>query len=339
MSDSSVSRKISLWLGALILLIIGMIVLGGATRLTNSGLSITEWDLVSGTLPPLSEEAWIEAFEKYKQIPEYEAEHPDMDMGGFKRIFFWEWAHRLYGRIIGLVFAVPFFWFLIKGQIPKGKFPRFLLIGLLIGAQGVVGWFMVKSGLGNNRVDVSQYMLAFHLGMAFIILGLIYWTWKDHREGWALRNEPPAFPLHAGLIGILVFLQIVAGALVAGTHAGKRYNDWPYMDGNVIPDGYWDIAPFWKNFGENLAAIQFNHRILAYLLVAVAIAYWWRARKIRKIKSKAIMFQVLLAAQVGLGIYALIKVVPLEYALAHQFLAIFVFISAIGLWRGARRGY
>ena len=339
MSDSSASRKISLWLGALILLIIGMIVLGGATRLTNSGLSITEWDLVSGTLPPLSEEAWIEAFEKYKQIPEYEAEHPDMDMSGFKRIFFWEWAHRLYGRIIGLVYALPFFWFLFKRQIPKGKLPRFLLIGLLIGAQGVVGWYMVKSGLGNNRVDVSQYMLAFHLCMAFIILGLIYWTWKDHREGWALRNEPPAFPKHAGLLGVLVFLQIVAGAFVAGTHAGKRYNDWPYMEGDIVPAGYWDITPFWKNFGENLAAVQFNHRILAYLLVIVAVTYWWRARKIRKIKSKAIMFNVLLAAQVALGIYALIKVVPLEFALVHQFLAIFVFISAIGLWRGARRGY
>ena len=339
MASSRSDRHISRWLLALILLIIGMIVLGGVTRLTNSGLSITEWDLVSGTLPPLSEEAWIDAFEKYKQIPEFEAEHADMDMSGFKRIFFWEWAHRLYGRVIGLVFALPFFWFWMKRQIPKGKFARFLLIGLLIGSQGVVGWYMVKSGLGNDRVDVSPFWLAFHLGMAFIILGLTYWTWKDHREGWALRNDPPAFPRHAGLLGVLVFWQIVAGALVAGSHAGKRYNDWPYMDGQLVPDGYWDLSPFWKNLGENLAAVQFNHRILAYLLVIVAITYLWRVRKIKKIRSKAIMFMVLLASQIGLGIYALIKVVPLEFALAHQFLAIFVFMSAIGLWRGARRGY
>ncbi len=333
------NRKITAWLLALILLVIGMIVLGGATRLTNSGLSITEWDLVSGVLPPLSQEDWIEAFDKYKQIPEFVAEHPDMELAGFKRIFFWEWAHRLYGRIIGLVFALPFFWFLFRGQIPKGKLFRFVSIGLLIGAQGVVGWYMVKSGLVKNRVDVSQYMLAFHLGLAFIILGLTYWTWKDSKEGWGLRNDPPAFPKHAGLLALLVFLQIVVGAFVAGTHAGRRYNDWPYMDGKIIPEGYNDLTPFWKNLGENIAAIQFNHRILAYVLVIAALAYGWRVRGIRKIRGKAIMFTALLAVQVGLGILALIKVVPLGLALAHQFLAIFVFLSATALWRGARRGY
>ena len=339
MDSVKTNRKISIWLGALVLLVIGMIVLGGATRLTNSGLSITEWDLVSGTLPPLNDAAWNEAFEKYKQIPEYEAEHPDMDMDGFKRIFFWEWAHRLYGRIIGLVYALPFFWFLFRRQIPKGRFLRFLSIGLLIGAQGVVGWYMVKSGLSGDRVDVSQYMLAFHLGLAFIILGLTYWTWKDHRDGWGLRSEPPAFPKHAGLLGILVYLQIIAGAFVAGTHAGKRYNDWPYMDGKIVPDGYSDLSPFWKNMGENLAAIQFNHRILAYVLLITAVLYLWRARAIRKIRGKAVMFTVLLVAQVVLGILALLKVVPLHLALAHQFLAIFVFLSVVGLWRGALRGY
>lgn len=339
MVSTSTNRRISAWLSALILLVIGMIVIGGATRLTNSGLSITEWDLVSGILPPTSDEAWREAFDKYKQIPEFEAEHPDMDLTGFKRIFFWEWFHRLYGRVIGLVYAVPFIYLLSRGKIPKGKFFRFLLIGLLIAAQGVVGWYMVKSGLGENRVDVSQYMLAFHLGVAFIILGLLYWTWKDQREGWGLRNEPPAFQNHAGLLGGLVYLQIVAGAFVAGTHAGKRYNDWPYMDKKFIPEGYGDLSPFWKNLFENIAAIQFNHRMLAYALFVLTIIYWWRVRSIRKIRAKASMFMILLIAQIGLGVWALIKVVPLNLALAHQFLAILVFISAMGLWRGARRGY
>jgi len=334
-SDKSVSR----WLLIMVLLVIGMIILGGITRLTNSGLSITEWNLVTGTFPPTSEEQWLSEFDKYKQIPEFLAEHADMTLAGFKEIYFWEWAHRLYGRIIGLVFAFPFLYFLMRGKLPAGRVFRFLGVGILIGLQGVMGWYMVKSGLVDNRVDVSQYRLAAHLGLAFIILGVLYWTWQDHREGWSFRSEPRAYPLLAGGIGVLVFFQIVAGAFVAGTHAGKRYNDWPLMDGKFVPDGYGELSPFWKNAFENLAAIQFNHRILAYLLVLLALFYWWRVRSIRKIHVKATMFLVLLAIQVGLGIWTLMKIVPLGLALAHQCLAIFVFIAAIGLWRSARRGY
>jgi len=344
MSSLSVDKSVSKWLLALILLVIGMIVLGGATRLTNSGLSITEWNVVTGTLPPLNDLQFMEEFEKYKKIPEFKAEHPDMTLSEFKTIYYWEWAHRLYGRIIGLVFILPFFFFLFKNRLPKGKTPRFVGIGLLIGLQGLVGWLMVRSGLGGDRVDVSQYMLAFHLGLAFIILGLLYWTWKDQKEGWSFRGEPPAHSKHAGLLGMLVYLQIVIGAFVAGTHAGARYNDWPMMDGKFIPEGYAAQAPLWRNLFENQATIQFNHRMLAYLLVVMAVFYWWRVRSIRKIRAKSTMLLVLIAGQVLLGIWALMTYAPvmgeISYKfLGHQFLAIFVFLSAIGLWRSSRLGY
>ena len=339
MSSLRTDRTVSRWLLLMIVLVIGMIVLGGATRLTNSGLSMTEWNIVSGIIPPMNDAEWLAEFAKYQKIPEFLAEHPDMTVEGFKNIFFWEWAHRVYGRIIGLAFAIPFLYFWAKGRLQRGGVVRLVLTGILIGVQGLIGKYMVESGFVENRVDVSPYRLAAHLGTAFVILGLLYWLWKDQKEGWSFRSEPAAFSKHAAFIAILVFLQIVAGAFVAGIHAGRKFNDWPMMNGQFFPQGYQDLTPGWRNLFENAAATQFNHRILAYTLVVVVALYWIRVRRFRKIRTKATMLMILLAAQIGLGIWALMMVVPLHLALAHQFLAIFVFISAIGLWRGAKLGY
>ena len=322
----------------MVILVIAMIVLGGATRLTNSGLSITEWKPITGALPPLSTEQWLLEFEKYKQIPEFSAEHPDMNLEGFRFIYFMEWSHRQLGRLIGLAFVIPFIFFAFRRRLPNGRFMRFFLIMLLIGAQGAIGWWMVASGLVHDRTDVSQYRLAAHLSMAFLILGLLYWTYKDQKDGWGFRRELPVHPWHGFLIAAFVFLQIVAGAFVAGTHAGKTYNTWPLMDGKFFPDGYQGGLPFLQNLGENITAIQFNHRILAYVVFLLAILYLLRVRSNSRMRGKAIMLFVLVSLQIVLGIWTLLSVAPLNLSLAHQFLAIFVFISSISLWRSARLG-
>ncbi len=333
------SKSVAVWLLIMVVLVMGMIVLGGATRLTNSGLSITEWRPISGALPPLSDAQWMSEFEKYKQIPEFMAEHSDMDLSGFKFIYFMEWAHRQLGRIIGLAYFVPLVYFWVKGRLPKGRKFRFVSILLLIGIQGAIGWWMVASGLTNDRVDVSQYRLATHLGMAFIILGLLYITYKDQRDGWSFTNEIPTAPKHAFILLFLLFWQIIAGAFMAGTQAGKTYNTWPMMDGQFFPEGYGILSPFWKNIFENIPAIQFNHRFLAYVLFALALIYMLRVKSIAKMRGKAIMFMVLLTAQIGLGIWTLLSIAPLSLSLAHQFLAILLFISCVSLWRSAKLGY
>jgi len=316
-----------------------MIILGGATRLTNSGLSITEWKPITGAIPPLSDAQWLAEFEKYKQIPEFAAEHPDMELDGFRFIFFMEWAHRQLGRIIGLAYALPLMFFAFTKRLPRGKTFRFFVILLLIGIQGGIGWWMVASGLVNDRVDVSQYRLATHLGMAFVILGFLYWTLKDQREGWSFQSDIPAYPFYAFLLAVFVFLQIIFGAFVAGTHAGKAYNSWPLMDGDFVPSGYGSMQPFWKNFTENIAAIQFNHRTLAYIILILALIYFLRVKSIPKMRRKINMLLVLLIVQTGLGIWTLLSAAPLNLALVHQFLAVFVFLSTMNVWRSARLGF
>ncbi len=337
-SSLSPSRSVTRWLLVMVILVIAMIVLGGATRLTNSGLSITEWKPITGALPPLSTEQWLIEFDKYKQIPEFSAEHPNMSLEGFRFIYFMEWSHRQLGRLIGLAFVIPFFFFAIKRQLPKGRVFRFFLIMLLIGAQGAIGWWMVASGLTNDRTDVSQYRLAAHLSMAFLILGLLYWTYKDQKDGWGFRRETPAYPWHGFLIALFVFLQIIAGAFVAGTHAGKTYNTWPLMDGKFFPEGYSKGPSFWQNLGENITAIQFNHRVLAYIVCLLVVLYLLRVRSLVRVRGKAIMLVVLVMLQIALGVWTLLNVAPLNLSLAHQFLAIFVFISSVSLWRSAKLG-
>lgn len=332
------SHSVTFWLFFMVLLVAGMILLGGATRLTNAGLSITEWRPVSGALPPMSAAAWASEFDKYKLIPEFNAEHPDMDMTGFKFIYFMEWSHRQLGRFIGLAYFLPMLLFMMTGKIGQGRRGRFIAILLLIGIQGAIGWWMVASGLVNDRVDVSQYRLATHLGVAFIILALLYWTWRDQAREWASADLLPPYRKRTALLAILVFIQIVAGAFVAGTHAGYAYNTWPLMDGGLVPVGYFAMSPAWVNMFENTAAIQFNHRMLAYLVLAVAIWVWVSVRK-RAERSLLRATNWLLAAiifQVLLGIVALLKVAELPYALGHQAGAIVVFIFALWTMRAAR---
>lgn len=270
--DTSARHQITIWLGAVAALLIVMIMLGGLTRLTDSGLSITEWKPVTGAVPPLSPGAWESEFAKYKTIPEYERVNPGMTLGEFKRIYWWEWTHRFVGRLIGLVFAVPFLYFLLTRKIERSLVPRLAVIFFLGGAQGALGWFMVKSGLV-HRVDVSQYRLAAHLALAFTIFAAVLWTIYDlAAKGRATVVVTPQMRAAAGGFVALVASQIVMGAFVAGLDAGFAYNTWPLMDGRIIPAGMGFVF-------EDTTAAQFTHRTIAYLVLAGAIVLWWQARK------------------------------------------------------------
>ncbi len=327
------AKSVEYWLLFMLFLVAAMIVVGGATRLTNSGLSITEWAPIRGALPPLSTEAWVAEFEKYKLIPEFEAEHPGMDLAGFKYIYFWEWGHRQLGRFIGLAYTLPLFAFLFRGKLARGHRLKFFGVALLIGLQGAVGWWMVHSGLQDGMTSVSQYRLATHLGIAFIILGALFWLYKRQVSGWK-RTEYMLGRRRTLLLAGLVYLQIIGGAFMAGTHSGRTYNEWPLMDGDFVPEGYAIQSPFWRNTFENTAAIQFNHRTLAYILLIVAVWVGWSMRKSRMMKSALTMFFVLLVWQVGLGIWTLLSVAPLNLSLLHQFSSILVFLAVLGVvWR------
>jgi cytochrome c oxidase assembly protein subunit 15 len=322
----------------MLVLVAGMILLGGATRLTNAGLSITEWRPITGALPPMSDTAWASEFSKYKLIPEFNAEHPDMDLQGFKFIYFMEWSHRQLGRFIGLAYLLPLVWFSLLKKIPQGRRFRFFSILVLIGIQGAIGWWMVASGLVDGRVDVSQYRLATHLGVAFLILALIFWTWRDHAQEWPSADMSPRFKKRTTLLALLIFIQIIAGAFVAGTHAGYAYNTWPLMDGGFVPNGYFAMTPKWVNAFENVASIQFNHRILAYFITLVALWVWWSVRRNgdKPVVSAVNWLMGAVIFQVILGIVALLKFIELPYALAHQAGAIILFIFALSAMRRAR---
>ncbi len=330
-------RAVRNWLFFVMLLVIAMIVIGGATRLTNSGLSITEWAPIKGALPPLSLEAWQSEFLKYQQIPEFTEEHPGMDLAGFKFIYFWEWSHRQLGRLIGLAYALPLFYFMIRRQLPRGQGLKFVAIMLLIGLQGAIGWWMVASGLTNDRVDVSQYRLATHLGVAFVILGALFWLWRNQSELWPAKPLDTKLQKRTTLLAGLVFLQIIAGAFVAGLHAGKTYNTWPLMDGDFIPNSYGQLQPFWKNTFENIAAVQFNHRTLAYIILGLAVWVLMTSRINHRVKSNMVVFFGFLIWQIILGIWTLVAGDPLWLALLHQFSAIFVFLAVVATMRAARK--
>lgn len=330
-------RSVRIWLFFIVLLVGAMIVLGGATRLTNSGLSITEWAPIKGAFPPLNTEAWLSEFHKYQQIPEFMAEHSDMDLAGFKTIYFWEWSHRQLGRLIGLAYALPFFYFLFRRRLPQGQTLKFFGIMLLIGIQGAIGWWMVASGLVDDRVDVSQYRLATHLGMAFIILGALFWLWRNQAEGWPRRPLDKMPVKRTTLLAGLVFLQIIAGAFVAGLKAGRTYNTWPLMDGDIVPAGYSSMTPFWRNMFENIGAVQFNHRTLAYIILAVTIWIFISAKRQPRVRRNMIVFKAALLWQILLGIYVLLTGDALWLALLHQFSAIFVWLAVVSVMRSARK--
>ena len=323
---------IRVWLMALFALVVVLICVGGLTRLTDSGLSITEWKPLSGSIPPMDAAAWDAEFVAYQQIPEYIEQNAGMSLEEFKVIYWWEWGHRQLARFIGLVWAVGFAWFYLRKQIPVGWSGRLLLVGALGGTQAAVGWWMVSSGLEHDRVDVSQYRLATHLGLAFIVLGLLFWTWRDQRDGWKRFGSKRVLAKSSMLLAGLVYLQLLSGAFVAGTHSGKSYNTWPLMDGGLMPSGYGAREPFWRNLFENPAAIQFNHRTLAYVILVVALWVAWRSTRAQR--PAIIMLLVLLFWQVGLGVWTLLAVAPLSLSLLHQFSSILVFLAGMNvLWR------
>ena len=336
-------RAIRLWLMVLFALVWATIILGGATRLTGSGLSIVEWAPVVGTIPPMTEEHWLREFTAYQQIPQFSIINPDMDLQGFKFIYWWEWSHRQLGRLIGLVWALGFLGFLVARKIPAGWTPRLLGVGALGGMQGAIGWWMVSSGLNDGMVRVASYRLATHLGMAFLILGLIAWyvLQLSRSEAELLRArraaEPKLFSISTGLLH-LAFIQILLGALVAGIDAGRSYIGWPKMGGEWIPEWIWDADLGWRNFFENPATVQFTHRMVGYLLTIFAVVVWLRARRSPHPVTQGAFTAMLvaMAAQIGLGILNVLHASPLALALSHQFGAVVLFVLILRARHHAR---
>jgi cytochrome c oxidase assembly protein subunit 15 len=317
------------WLWCVALLVLAMVMLGGATRLTDSGLSITEWQVIAGVIPPLSEAEWVAAFEKYKTIPEFTIVNPSMTLGEFKFIYWWEWSHRLLGRIIGFALVVPFVALVLMRRLDGRTIVKLSVLVLLVALQGGLGWYMVRSGLV-ARVDVSQYRLAAHLALAALIYAGLVWT----ALGVGVPRRPLGRPLTivaAGIVAV-VLLQVAAGAFVAGLDAGLSHNTFPLMDGKLIPDGLLAMAPWWANFFENALTVQFNHRMLAYgllgavLLNAAAVSAS-RQKGAREISAWVLVFGVVV--QIILGIMALLAQVPLHLALVHQASAFVLLTAAV----------
>jgi len=329
---SHAHRPIAYWLLAVSALVFAMVVLGGVTRLTHSGLSIVEWQPLVGTIPPLNETQWLELFEKYKLTPEYRKVNVGMDLAGFQSIFWLEYFHRLLGRLIGFVFFLPFLYFLVRRQVDRPLVPKLVMLFVLGGMQGALGWIMVASGLV-DMPRVSPYRLTAHLGLAVLIYAAILWVALG-----LLFPKPQAAPSSTPLrrfgmiITALVYIMILTGGFVAGTHAGFAFNDWPFMHGKLVPDGITALEPWWVNLFENIATVQFDHRLLAYLLCLIIPFYWWKSRRHPLDAGTRLHFNLLLAmlvVQVTLGILTVMYVVPVALAAAHQAGALVLFTLAV----------
>jgi cytochrome c oxidase assembly protein subunit 15 len=334
----SSAKPVALWLLVCCALIFAMVVLGGVTRLTRSGLSIVEWDPIMGAVPPLTQTRWEETFEKYKQTPEYTKVNSGMSIEEFKGIFYVEWAHRLLGRLIGAVFLIPFLYFLVRRHITRELAPKLIVMFVLGGLQGALGWYMVKSGL----VDiprVSPYRLTAHLAFAVVIYAYMFWT------ALGLLYTPGARPTPRGLgrfgvaVTALIFLMILSGGFVAGNKAGFAFNTFPWMNGRFVPEGVSAMQPLWSNLFENIATVQFNHRLLAYLLCLVIPVFWWHAMRVAlpARTRRAVHFLLgWLVVQVLLGITTLLYVVPIPLAAAHQAGALVLFSLALAIQHSLR---
>ena len=369
-STAQQRKAVGWWLVAVAVLVAAMVTLGGLTRLTGSGLSITQWQPVTGIVPPMSDQAWQAEFERYRQIPQYRFENRGMSLAAFQFIYWWEWTHRFLGRLLGAVFLLPFIFFAATGAIPRSRWPRMALLFALGGLQGFVGWWMVESGL-EVRVSVSQYRLAIHLGVALLLFGALLWTALEY-----LRRPippPPKFPpprvgevarsagggrgvahdcpLHLATLGTssayeggklwfawgfvaLVYAQMLLGALVAGLHAGLIYNTWPSMDGRVLPESAFALHPWWINFFENAGLAQFDHRMCAYVVALGAAALWLVVRRTEPkgdaLRASSNVLVAIVLAQIVLGIATLLNQSPLALAASHQAGA--VALLAAGLW-------
>ena len=309
------------WLILIALFIFAIVIVGGATRLTDSGLSITEWQPLLGVIPPLNSSDWEVAFQKYKLSSEFKLQNNTMEMAAFQFIYWWEWSHRILGRLLGVVFLVPFLAFALTGRLEGRMWPRLLLLFFLGGAQGALGWYMVSSGLV-DRVDVSQYRLAAHLSLAVVLFAATIWviTSLDHRHKFSRTLDAWA----AFIILILILLQIAGGGFVAGLDAGMGYNTWPLMDGKWIPNDLLVMVPAWRNIFENALTVQFDHRMLAYFILLLAI---WHALRTFSISAMIVAYAVF--AQACLGILTLLLHVRLGVALCHQAMALIVVLAAV----------
>jgi cytochrome c oxidase assembly protein subunit 15 len=298
------------------------LVVGGTTRLTESGLSITEWKPISGVLPPLTEAAWAEALAAYQRIPEAQTVHRGITLDAFKTLFWWEWAHRIVARVAGLVMGLPFLWLLFRRRIPSGWMARLGALPVLTACQGILGWYMVSSGL-SERTDVSQYRLVAHLSLALLIFAIAVWTWLDLRGGDRSRRRDA---LAVG-VATLTSLTIVSGGFVAGLDAGHVYNTFPLMGDSLVPAGYGQLVPGWRNWFENDAAVQFNHRVLAIGTLVIALSAWAVRRKVAPRAWTPLLLAAV--AQVALGIATLLLRVPIPVAAAHQLGAVVLLTMAL----------
>jgi heme a synthase len=327
-------RPIALWLLVCCAMIFLMVVIGGITRLTESGLSITQWQPVTGVLPPLDTAQWQEEFARYRAIPQYRAIHPEMTLAQFKWIFFWEYLHRLWGRLIGVVFAVPFLYFLLRGRVSRRLAPRLAGLFVLGGLQGALGWYMVESGL-SGRIEVSQYRLAAHLLAAVVIYIAMLWVALGLLAPVvAIPRDPRQATLRRGATALILLILVTlgAGAFVAGLRAGYIYNTFPLMGGGFVPGEYGALAPWWRNWFENPAAAQFDHRLLAETTWLVVAGLWLYARRLDLAPRARIALHALFAMatlQACLGIATLVLVVPLPVAVAHQAGAVLLVTAAV----------
>ena len=329
-------RGVRLWLVTLFLLVAVMIAVGGLTRLTDSGLSITEWRPLTGALPPLNAEEWQSEFDRYREIPEYQLQNRGMSLEEFKVIYWWEWGHRQLGRVIGLVWFLGFVGFAVARQIPPGWTGRLLLLGGLGGLQGAIGWWMVASGLTGTMLDVASYRLATHLGLAFVILGLLAWyvflLGRSEAELMTARRgrEAKLYSLSTGLMHF-TFLQILLGALVAGIDAGRAFPTWPLMGDSFFPPYAFDLEPLWRNFFENAGLVQFVHRMSGYLLFALGIVVWLRGRRSAYLATRGAFHLVMamLAVQMALGIAAVLTSAHVHVAITHQIGAVILWVAIL----------
>ncbi len=323
MNEVKHKQTIAIWLLLCCVVIFAMMILGAVTRLTGSGLSMVQWEPIMGVIPPLSHAEWEEAFRLYQQFPEYKLKNLHMSLNEFQTIFWFEYSHRLLGRFIGIMFLIPFLYFLVKGWLNRPLTLKLAGMFLLGGLQGLMGWYMVKSGLVDDP-RVSQYRLTAHLALAVIIYGYIFWVAIDlifPKSGYSLArpaNKPLWFSL---FITGFIFLTLLSGAFVAGTRAGFAFNTFPLMAGRFYPEAMYVIEPWWKNWFENIATVQFNHRLMATLLFFLVPWFWWKARKSvlpSSIRTALSLLLVALAAQIILGIFTLLLIVPVSLAAAHQ---------------------
>ena len=327
-------QQIATWLLLCCVLLFAMVVVGGVTRLTHSGLSIVEWQPIVGTLPPLNQAQWEEVFHKYQQTPEYQQVNHGMSLAEFQRIFWWEYAHRLLGRTIGMVYLLPLLYFLLRRKIDRPLLPKLAGIFLLGGLQGVVGWYMVKSGLVDDP-RVSQYRLAAHLGLAFIIYAALF------RMALGLLLPKVSGPADERLSSLrrfswvltgLIFVMALSGALVAGIRAGFAYNTFPLMDGHWLPPEIFMLEPWYLNVFNNMATVQFDHRLIAWLLAVLVPLFWWQSRQLPlspRARWACNLLFTMLAVQITLGITTLLYGVPIPLAAAHQAGAVLLFSTAL----------